>query len=64
MTKQINVAEGITDTTVSCPGGKSVLAGGYNLGGSNQDFGVFDSRPVSASDWRIRIRDTTGATGG
>jgi len=51
------------DTTISCPGGKSVLGGGYNLNRANDNLTVFDSRPASATDWRIRIRNTTQGTG-
>jgi len=63
VTKQITFSENGADTTISCPGGKSVLAGGYNLNQANDNLAVFDSRPISASDWRFRIRNTTQGTG-
>ncbi len=63
VTKQVNFSENGADTTVTCPGGKSVLAGGYALGSANDNLVVFDSRPISASDWRFRIRNTTQGTG-
>jgi hypothetical protein len=63
VTKQVNFSENGADTTISCPGGKSVLAGGYNLNQANDNLVVFDSRPISASDWRFRIRNTTQGTG-
>jgi hypothetical protein len=59
VSKQINVSENGADETVSCPGGKSVLGGGYNLGGNSSDLSVYDSRPTSSTDWRIRIRNAT-----
>lgn len=63
VTKQINFTANGADEVVSCPGGKSVLAGGYALGGANDNLSVFDSRPISASDWRIRIRNATSGSG-
>jgi hypothetical protein len=63
VTKQVAFSENGADTTISCPGGKSVLAGGYNLNQANDNLTVFDSRPISASDWRFRIRNTTQGTG-
>jgi hypothetical protein len=63
VTKQVTFSENGADTTVSCPGGKSVLSGGYNLNSANDNLTVFDSRPVSASDWRFRIRNTTQGNG-
>ena len=61
--KQVNFSENGVDTTVSCPGGKSVLAGGYNLGAGNDNLTLFDSHPSSSSDWRFRIKNTTQDTG-
>lgn len=61
--KQVNFSENGVDSTVSCPGGKSVLAGGYNLGAGNDNLTLFDSHPTSGSDWRFRIKNTTQDTG-
>lgn len=63
VTKSVPFTENGADTTITCPGGKSVLAGGYNLNRANDNLTVFDSRPASNSDWRIRIRNTTQGTG-
>ena len=63
VTKQVNFSENGADTFVSCPGGKVVLAGGYALGAANDNLVVYDSRPISASDWRFRIRNTTQGNG-
>jgi hypothetical protein len=60
VTQQTTVGSGNTDRTVSCPGGKSGLAGGYNLDGGASDLKVYDMRPTSGSDWRFRIHDETG----
>jgi hypothetical protein len=63
VTKSVNVSEKGADGTISCPGGKSVLAGGYNLGSANDNLIVFDSHASSASDWKVRLRNTTGNPG-
>jgi hypothetical protein len=63
VSKSVNFSENGADSTISCPGGKSVLAAGYNLGSGNDNISVFDSHPVSASDWRFRIQNTTQGTG-
>jgi hypothetical protein len=46
---------------LSCPGGKTVLAGGYNVQGREEPPRVFESRPFSRTTWRFRIESTTGA---
>lgn len=61
--KSVSFSENGADTTISCPGGKSVLAGGYNLGAGNDNLTVFDSHPASASDWKFRIKNTTQGSG-
>jgi len=46
------------DQTVTCPGGKSVLAGGYNIPQDTQGgtgVKVTESRPDSNSTWKFRI---------
>ncbi|HEY1513341.1 MAG TPA: hypothetical protein VGF66_06260 [Gaiellaceae bacterium] len=63
VTVSVPFTENGVDTTISCPGGKSVLGGGYNLNRANDNLTVFDSRPATATDWRIRIRNTTQGTG-
>jgi hypothetical protein len=60
---QITIPNGETDfrRSVSCPGGKSVLAGGFDFEANHaRDLILFDSHPVSRSEWRFRIRNDTG----
>ncbi len=47
--------------TLQCPGGKSVLAGGFSLSknGAN-DLRVIESIPQSNSVWQVRIANFTG----
>jgi len=46
------------DQTVTCPGGKAVLAGGFNIPQDTQGgtgVKVTESRPLSKSVWKFRI---------
>jgi hypothetical protein len=46
------------DQTITCPGGKSVLSGGYNIPQDTQGgtgVKVTESRPDSNSTWKFRI---------
>ena len=47
---------------VQCPGGKSVLGGGYALSRSQDvdDVSVVESTATSDSIWEVRMRNTTG----
>ena len=47
---------------LSCPGGKSVLSGGYNLTPQGGNLTVFESRAAARNLWRFRIRNATGET--
>lgn len=47
---------------LSCPGGKSVLSGGYNLTPQGGNLTVFESRAAAGNLWRFRIRNATGET--
>jgi hypothetical protein len=64
VTENITVPEGdaAPDFGVSCPGGRSVLAGGYRVNNRNDadQLIVFESQPVSNSSWRFRISNETG----
>jgi hypothetical protein len=48
--------------TVPCPGGKSVLGGGFNFskGQDPNDLFVIESTASSDSAWEIRVRNRTG----
>ena len=63
--KQVKITDkSQRDQTVTCPGGKAVLAGGYNIPQqTNQgaDVVVTESRPASKSVWKFRIDLLTGA---
>jgi hypothetical protein len=63
--KQVKITDkGQRDQTVTCPGGKSVLAGGYNIPQQNTqspDVVVTESRPASKSAWKFRVDLLTGA---
>ena len=49
------------DFGVSCPGGRSVLGGGYSFRRNDTDaLFVFESRPVSDSTWQFKISNETG----
>lgn len=61
--ENITVPEGnaTPDFGVSCPGGRSVLAGGYRFDKDQTDaLFVFESQPVSNSTWRFKISNETG----
>lgn len=61
--EQVTVPNGEVDfrRSVSCPGGKSVLSGGWDFEANHaRDLILFDSHPVSNSAWRFRIRNDTG----
>jgi hypothetical protein len=62
LTRQINLPDKGTTETIQCPGGKSVLSGGFSLA-KGGDFVVIDSRPISATTWLVRIQNNTGQGG-
>lgn len=48
-----------------CPSGKSVIAGGYSISRQGREhLSVLESRPVSNSRWRFRVRNFTGQQAG
>jgi hypothetical protein len=52
---------GAPDFGVSCPGGRSVFGGGYSFRKVDTDaLFVFESRPASDSEWRIKVSNETG----
>jgi len=67
VTKSVPYGVGVTDNRLSCPGGKSVLAGGYDLDpkdkNQSDNLTVFEDHPTSESEWRFKVRNTTGETG-
>jgi hypothetical protein len=49
------------DFGISCPGGRSVLGGGYSFKKADTDaLFVFESRAVSDSTWRFKVSNETG----
>jgi hypothetical protein len=61
--EQVTVPDGEEDfrRTVSCPGGKAVLSGGWDFEVNHaQDLILFDSHPTARDTWRFRIRNDTG----
>ncbi len=54
---------GTPEFGVSCPGGRSVLGGGWRFPQDETDaLKVFESRAVNDSTWRVRVsNETTGA---
>ncbi len=61
--EQVTVPNGEKDfrRVVSCPGGKSVLSGGWDFETIHANaLTLFDSHPVSSSEWRFRISNDTG----
>jgi hypothetical protein len=61
--EQVTVPDGENDfrRALSCPGGKSVLSGGWDFDADHaNDLILFDSHPTSANTWRFRIRNDTG----
>jgi hypothetical protein len=52
---------GTPELGVSCPGGRSVLSGGWRFPQEETDaLKVFESRAASDSTWRIRVSNETG----
>ena len=52
---------GTPEFGVSCPGGRSVLSGGWRFDPDDTDaLKVFESRAASDSTWRIRVSNETG----
>ena len=48
---------------ISCPAGKAVLGGGYDLTTQGlENLTVYQSLPTSDTTWRLRIENSTGAT--
>ena len=45
---------------VTCPGGKTVLSGGYNLSAGDNNTTMVISQPDSNTQWGFRIRNPTG----
>lgn len=63
--ENIAVPEGDTtpDFGISCPGGRSVLGGGYSFGKDDiNELFVFESRPSSESTWQIKVSNDTGGS--
>jgi hypothetical protein len=58
MTKQISAGAGTTTDTIECSSGKSVLGGGFRVGG---DLQPLDSWPATDYAWRVRVTNRTGA---
>lgn len=55
--------DGTPDFGVSCPGGRSVLSGGWRFAQNQTDaLKVFESRAASDSTWRFRISNETGGS--
>lgn len=64
VTENITVPDGTASPTfgVSCPGGRSVLGGGYSFTREHAaQLAVFESLPAAnGSGWQFRVRNTTG----
>lgn len=61
--EQVTIPDGENDfrRSVSCPGGKAALAGGFDFEADHaNDLILFDSHPISNSSWRFRVRNDTG----
>jgi hypothetical protein len=61
--ERVTIPDGEEDfrRVVACPGGKVVLAGGFDFEADHAaDLILFDSHPVSNREWRFRIRNDTG----
>jgi len=52
--------------TVQCPGGKTVLGGGFNFGKGQEgaDVSVIESTALSDSTWEFKVRNQTGNRAG
>jgi hypothetical protein len=62
VTENVNVPDGTgtPDFGVSCPGGRSVLGGGYSFRRQDTDaLFVFESHPASNSTWRFKVSNET-----
>jgi hypothetical protein len=59
---QVNVeGEGIRAAQMDCPGGKSVLGAGFLFRDSDaSELSLTESRPISDSAWRFKLRNHTG----
>jgi hypothetical protein len=54
-------ANGNPDFGVSCPGGRSVLGGGYRFQKTHyEQLFVYESQPTSSSTWQFKIANDTG----
>jgi hypothetical protein len=51
---------------VQCPGGKTVLGGGFNFGKGQEgaDVSVIESTALSDSTWEFKVRNQTGNRAG
>ena len=49
-----------TTFNVPCPGGKTILSGGYNISAGNTDTQVYVSQPTSNTMWQFQVRNPTG----
>lgn len=56
-----NLPTTATAETLTCPGGKTVLAGGYNVPGRDEPPQEYESRPLNRTTWQFRVESTTGA---
>lgn len=63
---QVNLGEkGFRAAQMDCPGGKSVLGGGFVLRESDTaDLSLIESRPISNSTWRFKLENSTGNPSG
>ena len=67
--QQVNAPSGNGKTssyTISCPGGKSVLGGGFNFSrpADTEDVTVIESAASSDSVWEFKLRNRTGQSPG
>jgi hypothetical protein len=52
------------DRTVDCPGGKTVLAGGFSLAGEDGAYALASHPAGNNNAWHFKIKGATGATRG
>jgi hypothetical protein len=52
------------DRTVDCPGGKSVLGGGFSLAGEDGAYALASHPAGNNNAWHFKIKGATGATRG
>jgi hypothetical protein len=58
----VNAASGvITNATLTCPAGTRLLSGGPLYSGANAGFAVVGSHPNAPNEWRVQVRNTSGA---